>query len=635
MSEVKSGSVGATLALEARDVLGDLLEGADATTEEGALVDALIGLILRTVVVRFAHAHGLGQPLPKGAEALGDFWKEHDELLLTPEARRALSSSPLSLPLFSRKHLAAAAERLHAPSGVDYAALELEDLGRVYEALQSTGIRRSQGAHFTPRGMAEDVVRRVLAPLALPPAELRVCDPAMGAGAFLLAAARALGPEPKARAEIVGNALYGLDRDPIAVDLCRLSLWLDAGAPSNLMPALRRHLRHGDALVGRVRAGDAAPPALSAARFDWCKEHPEVFEGATGGFDVVVGNPPWVAYAGRAAQPLPDAMRAHYLQQFRAFAGYRTLHGLFVERAAVLLRPLGRLGLVVPTSISDLAGYGPTRDAHDAHAEVDAELPDFGADAFEGVFQPAMAVLSTRRQVDVAPPGGTWSIARDDLDEQAKRLLARLCALPTLAKETFGERGLQTKGADVKHIVRLAGPEAPHVVPIREGTDVTEYRRAAPRKYMNPSAVSARLRPPEEWQAVSLYLRQTARYPVVCPADGLPFRNSVLACFAEGASSWVLLAYLNSTPIRWLHYTRYRDARQGMPQMKIGHLRSIPAPPALIESELEAWGRRLGERNDGVREEERAQIDDLVMRGFELDDEERDVVEAFRASGVR
>jgi len=622
---------GAVLAVTAREVLGDLSSGARVSpAEEQTLVEALIGLILRGVVVRVASARGLAPASMVKASLLSSFWEEHDDLLLTPAGREAIASARLS-----DVSVTAAAGRLDAPPGVDYAELELEDLGRVYEELQSTSSRRGRGAHFTPRDMAEGVVRRVLEPLAMKPAELRVCDPAMGAGAFLLAVARLLAPDPSARADVARTALYGVDRDPVAVDLCRLSLWLDAGAPTDLMPALRRHLRHGDALVGKVRPEDAPPAKLSAERFDWSAEHPDVFGAARGGFDAIVGNPPWVAYAGRAAQPLPDAMRAHYLERYRAFAGYRTLHGLFVERAAELLRPLGRMGLVVPTSISDLAGYRPTRDAHDLRAEVDAELPDFGADAFEGVFQPAMALLSTRRPADVKPPGRTWSIARDDLDEHAKRMLARLSALPTLAKETFGERGLQTKGQDVKHILRLAKPEAPHVVPIREGTDVTEYRSAPPRKYLDPSAVSARLRPAQEWQAVSLYLRQTARYPVVSRADGMAFRNSVLACFAEGAHSHVLLAYLNSTPIRWLHFTRYRDARQGMPQMKIGHLRSIPAPPAPIEGELEAWGRRLGERNDGLREEERAQIDQLVMGGFALDEAERALIEAFRVSGIR
>lgn len=625
-----SDAPGAVLAVETRRALDDLLEGVEVGPgQAGPLVEALTGLLLRTLVACYARHRGLGSPPGESGAPLGAFWKEHEDLLVTPESRRVVEASGIP-----PRRLADVAERVQALPSLAAAELGLEDLGRVYEELQSTSARRRRGSHFTPPAMAEQVVRLALAPLMGGTRVPRVCDPAMGAGAFLLAVARVLGDTPATRAEIAKTSLYGLDRDSIAVDLCRLSLWLDAGAADDVMPALRQHLRHGDALVGRVRPGEPPAPELPTPAFDWGDAHPEVFSSG-GGFDAVVGNPPWVAYAGRAAQPLSDPMRAHYRDRYRAFAGYRTLHGLFVERATELVRQGGRLGLVVPTSLSDLAGYQPTRDAHDARAEVDDELPDFGADAFEGVFQPAMALLSTRRARDVEPSSRTWAISRDDLDEPAKQLLARLSALPPLAKEVFGERGLQTQGADVQHIRKLPGPEPPYAVPIREGTDVTEYCSARPRKYLDPSAVRARLRPESEWKSVSLYLRQTARYPVVSRADGLAFRNSVLAGFADDATACVLLAYLNSTPIRWLHYTRHRDARQGMPQVKIGHLRSIPAPPAAVRSELEVWGRRLGERNDGVRDAERTAIDDLVMRGFDLDENERAAIEAFRASGIR
>ncbi|HVY47770.1 MAG TPA: hypothetical protein VHB21_17900, partial [Minicystis sp.] len=63
------------------------------------------------------------------------------------------------------------------------------------------------------------------------------------------------------------------------------------------------------------------------------------------GFDACVGNPPWVSYAGRAAQPLDDGLRAFYAAAYASFAGYKNLQGLFVERVASLLRAGGRLGL--------------------------------------------------------------------------------------------------------------------------------------------------------------------------------------------------------------------------------------------------------------------------------------------------
>ena len=84
------------------------------------------------------------------------------------------------------------------------------------------------------------------------------------------------------------------------------------------------------------------------------------------GFDAIVGNPPWASYAGRAAQPLEPAAKGYYATCYPSFAGYRNLQGMFVERAAHLLRRRGRLGLLIPSSMSEQQGYAPTRRAHRA-----------------------------------------------------------------------------------------------------------------------------------------------------------------------------------------------------------------------------------------------------------------------------
>jgi hypothetical protein len=135
-----------------------------------------------------------------------------------------------------------------------------------------------------------------------------------------------------------------------------------------------------------------------------------------------------------------------------------------------------------------------------------------------------------------------------------------------------------------------------------------------------------------EWRAVKLLIRQTARWPMAALSDGLAFRNSILAGFAdETFSAHLLLAYLNSSPIRWLHHTRHRDARQGMPQLKIAHLRALPAPiadsPALPA--LEELGRTLGERKAGVAPDEQARIDRLAAEALGLDEAERAIVAAW------
>lgn len=77
-----------------------------------------------------------------------------------------------------------------------------------------------------------------------------------------------------------------------------------------------------------------------------------------------------------------------------------------------------------------------------------------------------------------------------------------------------------------------------------------EFIVRPPRLYIDREAVLGRFRSDDEWRAVKLYIRQTARYPMVALSDGLPFRNSILAGFAvEGLSEFALLCYLNSWSI--------------------------------------------------------------------------------------
>ena len=119
---------------------------------------------------------------------------------------------------------------------------------------------------------------------------------------------------------------------------------------------------------------------------------------------------------------------------------------------------------MLPTSVADLDGYAPTRAAHDARCEPEPELPDFGDGRFARVFQPAMALVSVRRDGGrrSAPAGAPWPLERPDLAPAERALLARLAALPTLPAALFGERGVQTTRATRATLTPLAdaGPGA-------------------------------------------------------------------------------------------------------------------------------------------------------------------------------
>ncbi len=165
--------------------------------------------------------------------------------------------------------------------------------------------RRRSGSHYTPRALAGPIVdgalRPALARIGPTPTaarwlDLSICDPAMGSGAFLAAACRRIGDcvarawrregaiDPprvlavRARREVATRCLYGVDRDPVAVELARLSLWLVIGDPTLPLTGLDHALRCGDALVGLTRAQidgfrwDDVPPEVPARPLDRARE---------------------------------------------------------------------------------------------------------------------------------------------------------------------------------------------------------------------------------------------------------------------------------------------------------------------------------------------------------------------------
>ncbi len=153
--------------------------------------------------------------------------------------------------------------------------------------LQPSEERRRSGSHYTPRQLTEPIVRTTLEPIlarlrgadGTPPRpaqilELAVCDPAMGSGAFLVETCRQLGdalveawrthhevpaiPADEdevvfARRLVAQRCLYGVDRNPVAVDLAKVSLWLVTLAKDHAFTFLGHALRHGDSLVGLSR----------------------------------------------------------------------------------------------------------------------------------------------------------------------------------------------------------------------------------------------------------------------------------------------------------------------------------------------------------------------------------------------
>lgn len=273
--------------------------------------------------------------------------------------------------------------------------LRIEEIGYVYEALLEDSSRRDNGAHYTPPELADEIVAHTLASVASPGAT--VVDIAAGTGVFLLASARYLAESCGVPVvDVVTGCVYGADIDPIAVDIAKLSLWLLCGDPSQPLTFLDRRILCGNSLVGLVDADElpggvldreayadamvavALPlggrqgrrleeayaglagrrrlPVPSVRPIHWALAAPEVM--ARGGFDAVVGNPPYLGVK-RVRDAIGQELRDYLAHTLAGGTTRRADYVIyFLLRAAALSR--GEIGLITTDSISegDTARFG-------------------------------------------------------------------------------------------------------------------------------------------------------------------------------------------------------------------------------------------------------------------------------------
>jgi hypothetical protein len=182
--------------------------------------------------------------------------------------------------------------------------------------------------------------------------QLTICDPACGSGAFLNQALDFLITEHKyideLQAKLFGDAivmsdveksilennLFGVDLNEESVEIAKLSLWLRTAQPNRKLNDLNHNIKCGNSLIDDPEiAGDKA--------FNWQTAFPQVF--AKGGFDVVIGNPPYVRQ-----ELLSKIDKEYFVKNYKVGNGIADLYVYFYERAINTLKQNGVLGFITP-----------------------------------------------------------------------------------------------------------------------------------------------------------------------------------------------------------------------------------------------------------------------------------------------
>lgn len=378
--------------------------------------------------------------------------------------------------------------RLYYPdSPYEFSVLPADILGQVYEQflgrvirLTSAGrakveakpeVKKAGGVFYTPTYIVRYIVENTLGPLLadLEPHEaagrtattfvparnarpLKVLDPACGSGSFLLEAYQFLldwyrdryiaqGPERHGvrlyqrgagdyrlttaeRKRILLDHIYGVDIDPQAIEVTKLSLLLkvlEGESRESLqrqlqlfqqraLPDLASNIKCGNALIGPdFYAGRQLDlydeeECLRINAFDWTAEFPEIMQ--SGGFDAVIGNPPYVRM--EMFKELKEYLRRRYVSH----SDRTDLYVYFMEREHELLRPGGRCGMIVSNKFLR-ARYGDAIKQHLASVAQVREIVDLaGLPVFHGATVRTLVLLTERdgkrpgrpKAVRYAPP---------------------------------------------------------------------------------------------------------------------------------------------------------------------------------------------------------------------------------------
>ena len=263
----------------------------------------------------------------------------------------------------------------------DFSAIDADVLGTIYEQYLSHILkktekrakltenhvhRKEQGIYYTPTYIVDYIVRSTLGELLkgkdVDAERIKILDPACGSGSFLIKAFDVLnehylqndknysqtqldlttGTAFTRKVKILQDNIFGVDLDKQAVEIAQLNLLLKIAEKGHRLPLLERNIRCGNSLVSDANvAGDKA--------FKWEEQFNEIMR--EGGFDVAVGNPPYVR------QEELSEIKPYLEANYESYQGTADLFVYFFERELKILKEDGYFGMIVSNKWLR-AGYG-------------------------------------------------------------------------------------------------------------------------------------------------------------------------------------------------------------------------------------------------------------------------------------
>ena len=425
--------------------------------------------------------------------------------------------------------------------------------------------------------------------------QITICDPACGSGAFLNQALEYLIAEHRyideLQAKLLGdsmilsevensileNNLYGVDINEESVEIAKLSLWLRTAQKGRALTSLNNNIKCGNSLIDDPEvAGDKA--------FNWQKEFPNIF--SKGGFDVVIGNPPYVQI---------NEHRDYYESTFNT-SKCGDLYALFFEEGIKNLKSKGVLGYITPSSYMTNLGFIALRE-YLLNFDI-MNLFDLGANVFKDASVDSAIIIvhkvSTKNNlIKTGTDLDMFSTFKQEtfklLDNQIFNIYTEPEAFKLADKlkdnSTFGDYLNFSRGVEFgfrSDKVFDSKLESSYV-PILRGGNISKHNITFENKYINHDEDNINIYKERDIYEKEKILIKRIGNEIIGAYDNQGFYNvcDVYNLQLKDQVNYnlkVLSAIINSKLLNFYYDTRFKSVKKLFPKIPIQNLKLLPLP---------------------------------------------------------
>ena len=444
--------------------------------------------------------------------------------------------------------------------------------------------------------------------------DLKILDPACGSGAFLNEALDFLIKEHEfidnkrklfenddlglydIQNTVLENNLYGVDINAEAVEIAKLSLWLRTAQFGRKLVNLGQKIKCGNSLVDK--------------EFCWEKEFSEVFE--KGGFDIIVGNPPYISYQSNLLSKLDMQYFSDvYETPYKIYDTY----ALFIEKSIKLLNNNGKFGFIVPSTLLQNESFCLMREFIAKNTNIDKIV--FCADGvFNDAVVPTIILLLNKNKEKqfveilksekdyiypkslipyndfIKDPRHGFNISLTLMDRQ----ILDKCKTDECIQNFLDIKESIKTGNDKRFISDIKTDT--HTLRIVTGKEVSKFKIKGFKYFDFNEKELKRPTKAEYYTNSKLFIRRVGKNLECVFDDSGFFATHVLYVGIQKNSSFglkAIMCILNSTLFNYLYQTLFPAKGDIFPEIRIGNLRSLPINNNIKNksNELDDLGEKL------------------------------------------